>query len=126
VENKYVTYDSFKIGYNNMPYNVYLVHIYQKKVSEALTLGASYNTNVYKKIYTEYSYDLVNNYTKYWLLGMKQNKKCWDYDISFKRSRIPVLEEEGVSFREDNVISISVELKPIGGINQTFIFKGNR
>jgi LPS-assembly protein len=95
-------------------------------VSESVTVGLSYNTNAYKKVYTEYSYDLDKRYRKYWLFGVKLNKKCWDYDINFKQSRIPILEEDGISYRKDNIVTINVELKPIGGLNQTFVFKGNK
>ena len=34
--------------------------------------------------------------------------------------------EDGITYRKDNIITINVELKPIGGLNQTFIFKGNK
>lgn len=126
IENRDVTYNNFKISYNNNPFYGFISHVYQKNISKSITLGASYNTSKYKKVYTEYSYDLNNKYRKYWLLGVKLNKKCWDYDLSFKQSRIPILEENGISYRQDNIITINVELKPIGGLNQTFVFKGNK
>jgi LPS-assembly protein len=126
IEKKQISYNGFKIGYNNNPFYGYISHIYQRDVSESITIGVSYNTNVYKKIYTEYSYDLDMRYGKYWLFGVKLNKKCWDYDINFKQSRIPILEEDGISYRKDNIVTINVELKPIGGLNQTFVFKGNK
>ncbi len=125
VEKNQIVYNSIKISYNNNPFSSFISHIYQKNISESVTVGLGYKTNPYKKIYTEYSYDLDNEYSKYWLLGAKLNKKCWNYDISFKQSRIPILEENGISYRKDNIIMINVELKPIGGLNQTFIFKGN-
>jgi LPS-assembly protein len=126
VENNDVTYNNFKISYNNNLFYGFVSHVYQKDISRSVTLGGSYNINSYKKFYTEYSYDLSNKYTKYWLLGVNMNKKCWNYDLSFKRSRIPVLEDNGISYRQDNIITVNVELKPIGGLNQTFVFKGNK
>ncbi|WP_459977336.1 LPS-assembly protein LptD [Nautilia lithotrophica] len=126
VEKKQVSYNNFKISYNNEPVSGFISHVYQKNVSESVTFGAGYDVNLYKKLYTEYSYDLENKYIKYWLLGVKLDKKCWKYDLSFKQSRIPILEENGISYRKDNIVTINVELKPIGGLNQTFVFKGNK
>jgi len=126
VKHSYTKYNNFKISYNNTPFYMFLAHVYQKDSSQTVTLGASYITDKYKKIYSEYSYDLNQKYSKYWLLGVKLNKKCWKYDFSFKQSRIPILEEEGISYKKDNIITINVELKPIGGLNQTFVFKGNK
>jgi LPS-assembly protein len=67
---------------------------------------------------------LQNRYTKYWLIGVDFNKKCYKYLMSFKQNRIPILENSGTNFRKDNIINISVEFYPLGGINQSFIFKG--
>jgi len=125
-QNKRVTYNSFKISYNNESYYLFLSHIYQADISKALTVGGSYNINIYKKIYTKYNYDLKNKYWKYWLLGVKLNKKCWKYDFSIKQARIPVLENSGISYRKDNIISLNVNFNPFGGINQTFVFKGKK
>ncbi|ACM92454.1 putative periplasmic protein [Nautilia profundicola AmH] len=126
IEKKQISYNNIKISYNNELFYSFISHVYQKNISEAVTVGITYNINTYKKVYTEYSYDLNNRYRKYWLLGMKLNKKCWRYDLSFKQSRIPILEEDGISYRKDNIVTINVELKPIGGLNQTFVFKGNK
>ena len=126
IEKKFIVYNNFKISYNNEPFNGSISYVYQKNISESVTLGAGYKINTYKKLYTEYSYDTDKNYIKYWLLGVKLDKKCWKYNFSFKQSRIPVLEDEGISYRKDNIITVNIELKPIGGLNQTFVFKGNK
>jgi len=124
VQQNKITYNNIKISYNNDKYNAYASHVYQQNVSESYILGMKYNINTYKKLYAEYSYDLDNKYIKYWFLGVKLNKKCWSYDLSFKQTRIPILEESGISYRRDNIISVNVNLRPLGGLNQTFIFKG--
>jgi len=120
------SYNNIKISYNNNPFDGFISHIYRKRVSKSVTLGAGYKINPYKKIYTEYSFDLNKKYIKYWLMGIKLNKKCWNYNLSFKQSRIPVLEDNGISFKKDNIITVNFELIPIGGLNQTFVFKGNK
>jgi LPS-assembly protein len=58
------------------------------------------------------------------MIGVDMNKKCYKYSLSFKQNRIPILENKGASFRKDNVVNLSVEFYPIGGLNQSFIFKG--
>ena len=126
IEKNFGAYNNFKISYNNKKYLIYVSHVYQKDVSESIISGLKYNINDYKKIYTEYGYDIRNDFTKYWLLGVNLNKKCFKYDFSFKQSHIPVLEENGISYRKDNLITINVEFVPIGGINQAFVFKGNK
>ncbi len=122
----YVVYNNFKISYNNNPFDGFISHVYQRNISRAVTLGAGYKINVYKKLYTEYSYDTDKKYIKYWLLGVKLDKKCWNYNLSFKQSRIPILEENGISYKKDNIITVNITLNPIGGVNQTFVFKGNK
>jgi len=126
LENNYFTYNFFKIGYNNNKFDISIAHIYKRDVSRSINLNVGYNVSVYKKIYAKYGFDLNNKYTKYWLMGIRFNNKCFYYNFSFKQSRIPILQENGISYRKDNIISFNIELKQIGGINQTFIFKGNK
>jgi len=125
-EDSDVTYNNIKFSYNNNVVYFYLYHVYQKNTSKSVTVGGAYSLDEYKKIYSEYSFDLIDNYTKYWLLGIKKTKKCWHYNLSFKQSRIPVLQEQGIAYKTDNILNISFELVPIGGLNQTFVFKGNK
>lgn len=126
VKNHYIIYNNIEFGYNNNVFDYFLSNIYQKDVSKALTLGGGYKSNIYKRYFVEYSYDLNNKYIKYWLIGVNLDKKCYKYTLSFKQNRIPVLENSGSSFRKDNIINLSVEFYPIGGINQSFIFKGKK
>jgi LPS-assembly protein len=119
-----IIYNNIKIGYNNNKIDYFISHIYQKRISKTATFGSGYKPNLYKRYFFEYSYDLINKYIKYWLIGINMNKKCYKYNISFKQNRVPVLENTGTSFRKDNIINLSLELYPLGGVNQSFIFKG--
>ncbi len=124
LEKSDVVYNNFKISYSNNPFSVSLNHIYKKDSSRTIVTDLGYNINSFKKLYFSHSYDMENKYVKYWLVGVKLNKKCWKYNISFKESRIPVLKNDGISYKKDDIISLSIELIPLGGVNQTFIFKG--
>ena len=125
-EKKELSYNNVKISYNKSPFLCFISHVYQKDVSQSYTVGLTYDVNKYKKVYAEYNFDLDNHYPKYWLTGVKFDNKCWHYNFSFKQSRIPVMEESGISFRKDNMVTLNVILKPIGGLNQTFVFKGKK
>ena len=118
-------YNNIKISYNNTPYLFYVGHIYRKNESKSLLVGFKYDINKYKQFYTEYSYDLIYKYFKYLLIGVKLNKRCWNYNISLKELRRPILTQDGVSYQKDDIINLSIELNPIGGVNQSFVFKGN-
>jgi LPS-assembly protein len=121
---KYLLYNNLKFGYNNNRFDYFLSHIYQHKGSKTLITQIGYKPNSYKRYFFGYSYDLINKYSKYWLIGVSMSKRCYKYFVSFKQNRIPILTENGSSFKKDNIINISLELYPLGGINQSFIFKG--
>jgi LPS-assembly protein len=123
-ENSTVTYNNIKFGYNNNKIDYFVSHLYKKDISKVASVGMGYKPTVYKRYFMEYSYDLRDKYTKYWLFGIEMNKKCYKYNISFKQNRIPILKNSGTNFRKDNIINVSIEFYPLGGINQSFIFKG--
>jgi len=115
-----IIYNYFKIAFGIGIYDFSFAHLYQfnSSVSQSYTFRIQRSINEYKKAYFEYNYDIENKYVKYFLLGMKLSKKCWQYNLFFKQSRIPVLEEDGVSFIKDNIISFNVNFYPIGGVKQ--------
>ncbi len=78
----------------------------------------------YKKLYFEYNYDMLNKYVKYFLLGVRLNKKCWQYDLNIKKTRNPVLKESGISYRDDYTVNFMINLYPLGGVQQLFQIKG--
>ena len=124
IKDKEVNYNNIKFSYNNKKFDCFISHIYQKDNLKSVVLGSGYKPNIYKKYYFEYSFDLINKYVKYWLVGVKMQKKCYKYNFSFKQNRIPVLENSGINYRKDNIVSLSLQFYPIGGINQSFVFKG--
>jgi len=121
-----VIYNAFSFLYSGEKYLFKLTHLYKydtiNENIKTVTLRGEKSLNKYKRLYVEYSYDILNNYNKYILFGTKLNKKCWKYDISFKRNRIPMLKESGISFRDDYIFSINVDFNPIGGLRQSILF----
>jgi len=113
----------FKIGKNSFSIN----HIYQfQPHTKTIDFKASRDINNYKTVYFEYNYDILQKYVKSWMVGLKLNKKCWQYDFSFKKNIFPVLEQNGISYKSDNIIYFYINFYPLGGIRQTFISKGDR
>ncbi|QCI28479.1 LPS-assembly protein LptD [Caminibacter pacificus] len=132
LQNKYswdykrTIYNALTASYSDSNYLLKMTHIYKyDKINtnkiKTITLRFEKSLNQYKRFYTEYSYDLLNRYNKYILLGVKMSKKCWQYDIGFKRNRIPVLKEDGISYRNDYILNFNVYFNPIGGLKQSIL-----
>jgi len=122
-----VTYNAFDVGFSIGKNNFNITHIYQNSpITKTIDFKISRNITLYKSLYFEYNYDILNRYVKYWIIGAKLNKKCWQYDISFKKEIFPVLENSGISYKSDNIIYFYINFYPLGGVKQTFIYKGNR
>jgi len=126
LKNNYFTYNFFKIGYNNSKFDFSIANIYKRDISNSINLDIGYSLSIYKKIYMKHSFDLNSKYIKYWLMGFKFDNRCFYYNFSFKQSRIPLLKESGISYIKDNIFFFDLELKPVGGIKQAFVFKGNK
>jgi len=113
---------TFRITRNNDL--ISLTHVYQYlPVSKSVDLRLEKGASSYKKFYFEYNYDMIQKYAKFILLGVKLNKKCWQYDISIKKNINPILKEDGASFLTDYIFSLNVNFYPIGGIKQAILFK---
>jgi len=122
-----VTYNSFGLNFSLGKNNFSINHIYENSpFTKTLDFKISRNITLYKTLYFEYNYDMVKKYVKYWLIGAKLHKKCWQYDISFKKSIFPVLENSGITYKTNNIIYFYVNFYPIGGVKQTFIYKGEQ
>ncbi len=121
-----VEYNAFNLGFLLLKNNFEISHIYQKfPRTKTIDFKISRNINPYKTLYFKYNYDILNRYAKYWIVGVKLNKKCWQYDISFKKNIFPVLENSGISYKTDNIIYFYINFYPIGGVKQTFLYKGS-
>jgi len=118
-----VTYNYFTFSFPINSYNFKISHIYNypnnDKISQSYTLHIDKNVNAYKKYYFEYNYDIEKKYYKYFLIGASLNKKCWQYNVSFKKERIPVLKNSGISFNNNYMLIFNINFYPIGGLKQT-------
>ena len=125
-EDKKIIYNATSIKYSNDEYLLKMTHIYKyatiaNEKLKTITFRAEKSLGDYRRFYYESSYDLNKNYNKYFLIGVNKKKKCWTYDIGFKRNRIPVLKEDGISFRDDYILNLNVYFYPIGGLRQSIL-----
>ena len=121
---KRTVYNAFSFKFNNEEYFLSISHYYQySPISKSVDIKLSKSLKNYKNFYFEYNYDLINKYTKFMLVGVKLNKKCWQYDLSIKKSINPILKENGISYVKNYLFNINVNFYPIGGLKQSILFK---
>ena len=113
---------TFKISKNNNL--ISLSHIYQyEPVSKSIDVRLEKGLNPYKKLYFEYNYDMIQKYAKFIIFGIKLNKKCWQYNINFRKNINPVLKDSGISYNTNYIFTLNVNFYPIGGVKQSILFK---
>jgi len=124
-----VIYNSFSFSFPLKNFYFKISHLYSKaeddpsNIIQTYTLRVEKSINSHKKYYFEYNYDIENRYVQYFLFGVKLNKKCWQYNLSIQKNRIPVLTEGGISFNNNYLLSFNVNFYPIGGLKQTIQIK---
>ncbi len=122
-----IDYNSFSIGFPVSTYYLKVSHLYSYSSTtqsiQTYTFRVEKNFNKYKKAYFEYNYDMENRYIKYMLFGVALNKKCWQYNFSLEKSRIPVLKENGISYNNNYMLTLNINFYPIGGLKQTIQLK---
>ncbi|WP_457564507.1 LPS-assembly protein LptD [Caminibacter sp.] len=121
-----IIYNAFSVSFPVKSFYFKLSHLYNYSSTSTIqtyTLRIEKNFTPFKTGYFEYNYDMENKYVKYFLFGVKLNKKCWQYDISFEKSRIPVLKDTGISYNNNYMLSLNVNFYPIGGVKQTIQLK---
>ena len=117
-------YNASFISYKFNHYYFKITHVYQYNPQiKTIDTRIERNINQYKKLYFEYNYDMINRYPKFWLFGVNLNKKCWQYNIDVKKSIIPVLKDNGISYKDNYILNVSVNFNPIGGLKQAILFK---
>ena len=121
---KRIVYNAASFSYKFNHYFFKIMHIYQYNPEiKTIDTRIERDINQYKKLYLEYNYDIMNHYPKFWLFGINLNKKCWQYDVNIKKSIIPILKDNGISYKDNYVLNLSVNFYPIGGLKQAILFK---
>lgn len=116
-------YNSFSFGYNNDVLNILLSHIYKYEITKSYSLYSSFKLTPKHMIYAYYDYDYETQNMDSWYVGFKMSKKCWNYNLKFKQEITPILTNSGTSNMQQNTIYFEIEFNPIGGLEQSFMYK---
>ena len=86
---------------------------------ESYRVGTSYRINRdYKTSYYEY-YDLLENNRNRQGISFNIDDSCWNLDLKFEKTVLPT-SSRVYNVRDQNIIYITILLKPLGGINQNY------
>ena len=104
---------------------LYLSHFYKNRIEgerDSNFLIADFRKVLSKKyeLFATIEYDFVGSNTKSWSLGYRLNKKCWSYEISYKKDVLPLLTSEGNRLNENRTIYFKIEFYPLGGVSKSF------
>ena len=118
-----VYYNSATFGYDGGIFDIAWAHIYRYKSGRSYSIKTSLNTSKHHQVYAYYNYDYILKEVNSWYLGIKMNKKCWNYNIKFAQQKLPILTNSGASNIKQNTIYFEIEFNPIGGFEQSFMYK---
>ncbi|NPA55341.1 MAG: LPS-assembly protein LptD [Epsilonproteobacteria bacterium] len=123
IADKNVKYNSITVGYNDGIKKLELNYSFKRSISETYTLKGYWKFDGVHKLFGEYSYDVLLNSPKYQIFGISLKKRCWNYNISYKKEILPLLTSDGLASITQRSIYFEIELVPIGGIQQQYQFK---
>jgi LPS-assembly protein len=66
-------------------------------------------------------YDIDNDFTKEWRLGLNMYKKCWSYELRYRESVTPSLTSGGTESIKTRGIYLFVRFAHIGGVEYKYI-----
>ena len=123
-ENKEISEFQTGITYNDSLYKLSLLHTYKhgKDKGNSNLITANVSTKYFSKYnyFASIDYDIRNNYTQNWKIGITMKKRCWDYKISYDEHITPILTSKGSNSYKRRGVFLLVNFKPIGGISYRF------
>jgi len=131
IETRQVNYNSITAGYKNDSKKLEGSFIFQKQLpniekSKSYLLSGYWKYDGVHKLFAEYNYDMILDVTKYYIVGISMKKKCWNYTLSYKKERLPLLTNDGISSIIQKTIYFQIELVPLGGIEQQYQFNSKK
>lgn len=104
-----------------------LSHVYKDKNTilgkdrgSYLALYASQKIDYKYTAFGSYEYDELLRETRAWSVGINMKKQCMSYSISLKNEATPILTSAESSSIKNYIIYFSINLIPLGGLNQTY------
>lgn len=115
------------LSYSGEKFALGLTHTYKETIKERdplealiskesyMTLSSSAKIFDFYRIAGKWDYDNENKYTKLWSLSLGQNKKCWNYYITYKQDYEPIMTKSGIKTNRTSGIMLEFNLYPLGG-----------
>ena len=102
-----------------------ITHSYEKKFTSQnvytrtsyITGKASLQLPYQYKLYGSFGYDKEYKYWKSWTVGLTHNRKCWNFNLYFKRVVEPKNKANGLEGRRTEAVYLTIGFYPIGGVN---------
>jgi len=126
MEEKHLQKSLSSISYNSNYFKSHLTHLYVdqpelEKYSNYYTLNAALGPwNNYQYV-AQVTYNDITKISDNWKVGIKMQKRCWSYELSYTQRVIP----SSTSSVNDKFIFIRVSLIPIAGLDNTFDVGGS-
>ncbi len=128
-KNSIISAATSSIGYNDGDLGLSVSHVYKDKNATLSLLKEKesyFAASASKKIdrhYTAfggYEYDENKRETRAWNIGLSMKKQCINYSISLKNEITPILTSAESSSIRNYIIYFSINLIPLGGLNQSY------
>lgn len=121
------------IVYDNKSTVATLSHVYKdtntilgKDRGSYLALYASQKLDHKYTIFGSYEYDEHMRETRAWSAGLNMKKQCMSYSVSVKNEVTPILTSAESSSIRNYIIYFSINLIPLGGLNQAYSISSRR
>ena len=114
------------LAYQHPRYELFLSHFYKNRVkgerdSNFIRFKGSTALSKKYRLFATIDFDIKDNNARSWSVGWSMHKRCWGYEISYKKEVLPILSSEGSRSYENNVVLFKIELYPLGGIANSII-----
>lgn len=106
-----------------------LAHNYQKDFKNSKNIFsrshyiqglASMKLPKYYSVFGAFEYNQSADYLKMWKAGFRQNKKCWNYGLTYQKDIEPKNTGAGPKSKKTHGIYLSFEFYPFGGVGYDF------
>ncbi|MCI6988846.1 MAG: LPS-assembly protein LptD [Campylobacter sp.] len=119
--------------YSDGTFSAYINHLYEKYRRDGgnqesydkenfLTLNASVKLPQNYTIFATYKYDIENEYSKLWRVGITKNRKCWNYTIAYQEYIDPTTTNRAGYYKADKekAVYFFVNFYPFGGVGYDY------
>ncbi len=126
-QNNIVSSATSSVSYDDKDTTLSLSHLYKDLMSAVgkdrgsyFTLNASKKLDYKYTAFGSYEFDEYKRETRAWSLGLNMKKQCFSYSVSLRNEITPILTSTSSGSIKNYIIYFSINLIPLGGLNQTY------